>query len=128
MRKIEAPNDLLRRHGLRAKHSWGQNFLSDDEALGEIVAVANLQPSEVVERLAAQPSTRDYGILTVLLNLYFEVEHVLTLPASLFTPPPQVDSAVISLWTLEKPRAQVTDDGRFIRLVKAAFAQRRKTL
>jgi 16S rRNA (adenine1518-N6/adenine1519-N6)-dimethyltransferase len=90
-------------------------------------AVFTLQ-KEVVDRLAAQPGGRDYGLLTVLLNLYFDVEWLFTLPASMFHPPPQVDSAVVSLWALPKPRAEVLDDARFVRVVKAAFAQRRKTL
>jgi 16S rRNA (adenine1518-N6/adenine1519-N6)-dimethyltransferase len=225
---LESPREILKRHGLHAKHSWGQNFLGDERALREIVealalregeplvelgpglghltrflaatgasitavekdrdmitvlekeaipgvkvvsgnaatvnfaqvagvpevAVAGNLPyhltssilfqvleqrasvtravftlqKEVVERLAAEPGTRDYGLLSVLLGLYFDIDQVATLPARLFHPPPKVDSAVVRLTRLKSPRAPVVDEERFIRVVKAAFAQRRKTL
>jgi 16S rRNA (adenine1518-N6/adenine1519-N6)-dimethyltransferase len=90
-------------------------------------AVFTLQ-KEVVERLAASPGSRDYGVLTVMLGLRFEVESVFEVPAELFHPPPKVDSAVLRLTRLPAPRAAVTDEARFRRVVKAGFAQRRKTL
>lgn len=90
-------------------------------------AVFTLQ-KEVVERLAAQPGGRDYGVPSVLLGMYFRLEELFTLPASLFYPPPKVDSAVARLTTLDHPRAEVTSDQRFRQVVKAAFAQRRKTI
>jgi 16S rRNA (adenine1518-N6/adenine1519-N6)-dimethyltransferase len=224
----DSPQEILRRHGLKPKHSWGQNFLGDDGALSEIAGALNLQPGEpvvelgpglghltrhllatgarvyaverdrdmvrvlegqklegltvvagnaasvefakvagaervavagnlpyhlsspilfqvleqrrtvsravftlqqeVVTRLAARPGNRDYGLLTVLLGLFFDVEEVCRLPAHLFHPPPKVDSAVLALWALPAPRAEVTSDARFVRVVKASFAQRRKTL
>lgn len=224
----KSPAELLRKHGLRAKHSWGQNFLGDPNALAKIadgarveagetvvelgpglghltralldrgaqvVAVerdrdmvrvlqdqklerlrivegnaANLRfadlgvplpvtvvgnlpyhltspilfevldqheavkravftlQQEVVTRLSAEPGNRDYGLLTVLLGLHFDVEELFSLPRHMFTPPPNVDSAVVLLTHLSKPRAPIVDDARFRRVVKAAFAQRRKTL
>lgn len=225
---MESPREILKRHGLHAKHSWGQNFLGDEGALREIaealelregepvvelgpglghltrflaatgakvtavekdrdmlavlekeaipgvrvvsgnaatvdfaevagvpeVAVVGNLPyhltspilfrvleqrahvsraaftlqKEVVERLAAEPGTRDYGLLSVLLGLYFDVEHLFTLEAHLFHPPPKVDSAVVRLTRLKAPRAPLVSEERFIRVVKAGFAQRRKTL
>jgi 16S rRNA (adenine1518-N6/adenine1519-N6)-dimethyltransferase len=83
---------------------------------------------EVAERLCAEPGSRTYGLLSVLLGLYFRPHLLFTLPAQLFHPPPQVDSAVLRLTSLLVPRAEVTDDGHFRRVVKAGFAQRRKTL
>jgi 16S rRNA (adenine1518-N6/adenine1519-N6)-dimethyltransferase len=67
-------------------------------------------------------------LLTVLLGLYFDIEHLFTLGAQLFHPPPKVDSAVVRLTRLKAPRAPVVDEDRFIRVVKASFAHRRKTL
>lgn len=90
-------------------------------------AVLTLQ-QEVVTRLTASPGGRDYGLLTVLLGLHFDVEELFSLPAALFHPPPKVDSAVVRLEVLPAPRAAVRDEARFKRLVKAAFGQRRKTL
>jgi 16S rRNA (adenine1518-N6/adenine1519-N6)-dimethyltransferase len=222
------PKALLDTAGLKPKHSWGQNFLSDEVLLGRIAQVARLSPGdvclelgaglghltrvllatgarvvaverdrelaevlrrlelpglelleanaaqldyaaaagadqvvvvgnlpyhlsssilfavleqaahvpravftlqkEVVERLAAAPGGRDYGLLSVLLALRFEVDHAFDVPRGHFFPPPKVDSAVVALTRRSSPRAQVKDELRFRRLVKAGFAQRRKTL
>lgn len=223
-----SPKELLKRYGLKAKESWGQNFLSDEVVLSRIVdeamlvesdvvvelgpglghltralletgctltaverdrdmvkvltsmelpgltlvegnaadidfakaakadqvivvgnlpyhltssilfqvldqadhvrrAVFTLQ-SEVMERLAAEPGGRDYGLLSVLLNLRFHVEEVMKIPSHFFHPPPKVNSAVVRLSRREKPRAEVINEARFRQLVKSSFAQRRKTL
>lgn len=90
-------------------------------------AVFTLQ-EEVVDRISAQPGTRESGVLTVLLQHHFEVEKLFQIPSNLFHPPPKVGSAVIRLRRLPHPRAEVRSEERFRRVVKAAFAQRRKTL
>jgi 16S rRNA (adenine1518-N6/adenine1519-N6)-dimethyltransferase len=90
-------------------------------------AVFTLQ-KEVVQRVAATPGSRESGVLTVLLGLFFEVENVFEVPAAHFHPKPKVDSAVLKLTRRPKPAAEVKDVARFRRLVKAGFAQRRKTL
>ncbi len=223
-----SPKELLKRYGLKAKESWGQNFLSDEVVLSRIVDEAMLVESdvvvelgpglghltralletgcrltaverdrdmvkvltsmklpgltlvegnaadidfakaanadqvivvgnlpyhltssilfqvldqvehvrravftlqaEVVERLAAEPGGRDYGLLSVLLNLRFHVEEVMKIPSHFFHPPPKVHSAVVRLSRREKPRAEVINEARFRQLVKSSFAQRRKTL
>lgn len=228
MDEHDTPAALLRRYGLRAKQSWGQNFLGDPHVLGRIaqaarvgqgdtvvelgpglghltralletgahvvaverdrdmvrvlteqklerlrivegnaadldlskldvptpvVVVGNLPyhltspilfelldqhwlvkravftlQQEVVTRLSAAPGGRDYGLLSVLLGLHFDVEELFSLPARMFHPPPKVDSAVVLLSHLDQPRAPIKDDARFRKVVKAAFAQRRKTL
>ncbi|WP_164018650.1 16S rRNA (adenine(1518)-N(6)/adenine(1519)-N(6))-dimethyltransferase RsmA [Pyxidicoccus trucidator] len=225
---MESPREILRRHGLRPKHSWGQNFLGDEEALEAIADAVNLREGEpvvelgpglghltrflaatgarvtaverdrdmltvlekeaipgvhvvagnaatvdfaevagapdvavvgnlpyhlssqilfrvleqrsrvsravftlqkeVVERLAAEPGNRDYGLLTVLLGLHFDAENILTLESWRFHPPPKVDSAVLRLTRRKAPRAPIIDEARFTRVVKASFAHRRKTL
>lgn len=225
---LESPREMLRRLGLHPKHSWGQNFLGDEDVLERIAEEALLRPGEpclelgaglghltrfllasgakvtaverdrdmaealrrqqlegltiveanaaeidfakiagadqvvvvgnlpyhltspilfevleqsahvpravftlqleVVERLAAKPGGRDYGVLTVLLGLTFDIEHCFDVPAAKFHPPPKVDSAVVKLTRRAAPRAAVTDELRFRRVVKAGFAQRRKTL
>ena len=83
---------------------------------------------EVAERMSAKPSTKDYGAITVLCQYYTEPSIVANVPASLFVPPPKVDSAVLKLKILDKPSVEVKDEGVFFRVVKAAFSQRRKTL
>lgn len=83
---------------------------------------------EVADRICADPSTRDYGILSVLCQLCFDVRKVVSVPSGAFKPPPKVDSAVIELIPLSAPRYPVADEPFLRRVVKAAFAQRRKTL
>lgn len=83
---------------------------------------------EVGERIYARPSTRDYGILSVLCQLYFDVSPVVIVPPGAFRPPPKVDSVVVSFVPLAQPRFAVADERFFKRVVKAGFGQRRKTL
>ena len=81
---------------------------------------------EVAERLRAEPSTKDYGALSVFAQAAFDVTLVRTVPPGAFFPPPDVTSAVVCMTSLNPPRANETE--RFRALVKGAFAQRRKTL
>ena len=83
---------------------------------------------EVACRMQAKPSTKDYGAITLLCRYYAEPSIVTNVPASLFVPPPKVDSAVLKLDMLDEPRVKVLDEKMFFRVVKAAFSQRRKTL
>lgn len=83
---------------------------------------------EVAERLCAREGSKDYGSVTVMCRYYTEPEIVTRVPASLFVPPPKVDSAVLRLRVLDNPSVSVKDEKAFFKVVKAAFAQRRKTL
>lgn len=83
---------------------------------------------EVGDRLVAPPSCKDYGILTVLCGLYFDIEKVFPVRPASFRPVPKVDSVVLRFKVLSAPRIEVGDEQLFKRVVKAAFAQRRKTL
>ncbi len=82
---------------------------------------------EVAERLAAEPGGKEYGLLSVLLQRQAEVEVARRVPAGAFWPPPKVESAVLCA-RFRPPADAVLDEARFRRLVKAGFAQRRKTL
>ncbi|MBI5547531.1 MAG: 16S rRNA (adenine(1518)-N(6)/adenine(1519)-N(6))-dimethyltransferase RsmA [Deltaproteobacteria bacterium] len=225
----EAPREILRRHGLRPKKDWGQNFLGDEQVLSDIAAACSvgegdvvvelgaglghltralaethaqivaverdrdlvrvlekelalpnvkviaanaadldfeqvaqaprpvvagnlpyqlsspilfqlleqrtrvrravfLLQKEVAQRISAPPGGRDYGLLSVLLQAFAHVGIVFEVSAHYFHPPPKVDSAVVRIDLLEKPRADVRDQARFTKVVKAAFALRRKTL
>ncbi len=83
---------------------------------------------EVAERVAASPGSKTYGSLSVHVQLHWEVELALRVPPGAFRPPPKVDSAVLRLTPLAAPRVELADEGRFEAVVRAAFAQRRKTL
>ena len=82
---------------------------------------------EVAQRLAAPPGSKTYGILSVLVQAWYDVEYLFTVSEGVFNPPPKVKSAVISM-----RRNEVTDLGcdeaLFKRVVKTTFNQRRKTL
>ncbi|MBC7912623.1 MAG: ribosomal RNA small subunit methyltransferase A, partial [Pyrinomonadaceae bacterium] len=82
---------------------------------------------EVAQRCSAQPGTKEYGILTVLINAYYKVEYLFTVKAGVFNPPPKVLSAVIRL-TRNEVEALDCDEKLFWKVVKAGFNQRRKTL
>ncbi|MBR0027188.1 MAG: 16S rRNA (adenine(1518)-N(6)/adenine(1519)-N(6))-dimethyltransferase RsmA [Clostridia bacterium] len=83
---------------------------------------------EVAERLSAREGTKNYGAITLLCRYYTEPEIITKVPASLFVPPPKVDSAVLRLRVLDEPRVKVKDEKVFFKTIKAAFSQRRKTL
>jgi 16S rRNA (adenine1518-N6/adenine1519-N6)-dimethyltransferase len=83
---------------------------------------------EVGDRLVAQAGCKDYGALTVLLRLHFDISREFLVKPGAFRPVPKVDSAVLRFTPLERPRAEVGDEDFFRRLVKGAFNQRRKTL
>lgn len=83
---------------------------------------------EVAERVAAAPGSKTYGSLSVHVQLHWRVELALRVPPGAFRPPPKVESAVLRLTPLPGPRVDLADEGRFEAVVRAAFAQRRKTL
>ena len=83
---------------------------------------------EAAERLCAKVGTRDSGAVTVAVNYYAESEILFEVGRESFMPSPNVDSAVIQLKIRENPPIKVNDEKKFFSLVKAAFAQRRKTL
>lgn len=82
---------------------------------------------EVAERIAAAPGSRTRGILSVLLQLWYDVRYLFTVPPGVFNPPPKVHSGVIEL--KRNSRLDAGCDERLLRtVVKTAFGQRRKTL
>ena len=87
-----------------------------------------MMQKEVGERLNAEVSTKAYGSLSIVTQYYTETSKVLTVPKSVFMPPPNVDSIVVKLMQREKPFVSVDDEQAFFKLAKAAFAQRRKTI
>jgi 16S rRNA (adenine1518-N6/adenine1519-N6)-dimethyltransferase len=83
---------------------------------------------EVVDRMAAAPGGKDYGRLSVMIQWRLRVEKLFDVRPGAFTPPPKVDSSVVRLVPHATPPIQVRDVDDFARVVRAAFAQRRKTL
>jgi len=92
-----------------------------------IMSIVCMVQKEVAERIAAPPGKRDYGILSVLLQAYYDIEYLFTVKPGSFHPPPRVYSGVIRL--MRNDRAQLPcDEGLFVRLVKTLFNQRRKMI
>ncbi|MDR2622087.1 MAG: 16S rRNA (adenine(1518)-N(6)/adenine(1519)-N(6))-dimethyltransferase RsmA [Dysgonamonadaceae bacterium] len=88
---------------------------------------AGMLQKEVAERLAAQPGKKAYGIITVLLHVWYNIEYLFTVEPEVFDPPPKVKSAVIRM-TRNKRTTLDCDEALFKTVVKTAFNQRRKTL
>ena len=83
---------------------------------------------EVAQRLAAAPGTKDYGAFTVFVNWHCEVRKLFDVPPECFMPRPKVTSSVVALTPRAQPPCEVRDEKLMFRCVRAAFAQRRKTL
>src|ERR1019366_8778707 len=83
---------------------------------------------EVVERMVALPGGRDYGRLSVMLQYGFDMELLLEVAPDAFSPPPQVDSAVVRMLPRPPARLTATSQAGMAQVVRRAFAQRRKTL
>ena len=82
---------------------------------------------EVAERIAAKPGSKTYGILSVLLQAWYDIEYLFTVHENVFNPPPKVKSAVIRL-KRNNVKELGCDEQQFVAVVKQAFNQRRKTL
>ena len=82
---------------------------------------------EVAERLAAKPGCKDYGILSVLVQLWYDVEYLFTVEPGVFNPPPKVKSAVVRMMRNDKEDCGC-DERLLKRLVKTTFNQRRKMM
>lgn len=82
---------------------------------------------EVAERISAIPRTKDYGILSVMVQAYYDVKYLFTVSESVFNPPPKVKSGVIKL--IRNPKEGLTgNESLFKQIVKTGFNQRRKKL
>ncbi|MFL6569357.1 MAG: 16S rRNA (adenine(1518)-N(6)/adenine(1519)-N(6))-dimethyltransferase RsmA [Chthoniobacterales bacterium] len=83
---------------------------------------------EMARRLSAEPRTDDYGALTLIVQLRYHVEYLRTVPASVFLPQPDVDSAFVKITPRAKDELPDYDAARFVALVRRGFSQRRKQL
>lgn len=92
-----------------------------------IPCLAGMIQKEVAERIAAPAGSKTYGILSVLMQAYYKIEYLFTVPPQVFDPPPKVDSAVIRFTRNEVSKIKC-DEQLFKAVVKTSFNQRRKTL
>ncbi len=125
----------LREHfpnGLRLIGNFPYNISS--QIFFKLLEYRNLVPEcvgmiqkEVAERIAEPPGSKEYGILSVLLQAWYDIEYLFTVNETVFNPPPKVKSAVIRLRRNAVERLDC-DEKLFVRVVKASFGQRRKML
>ena len=119
-------------HGLRLIGNFPYNIssqiffklLENRDLIPECVGMIQ---REVAVRIAEPPGSREYGILSVLLQAWYDIEYLFTVSETVFAPPPKVKSAVIRL-RRNATRQLDCDEALFIRVVKAAFGQRRKMI
>jgi len=97
------------------------------EHRNRVRVIVGMFQKEVAERLAEKPGSRTYGILSVILQAFYNIEYLMTVSPGVFIPPPNVRSAVIRL-TRNSRQSLGCDEALFIKVVKTAFNQRRKTL
>ena len=93
----------------------------------DVDEVVGMFQKEVAVRIASAPGNKDYGILSVLLKAWYDIEYLFTVNENVFVPPPKVKSAVIRL-KRNNVKELECDEKLFISVVKTAFNQRRKTL
>ena len=93
----------------------------------QVPCVIGMFQKEVAKRIASKEGSKDYGILSVLIQAYYDVTYLFDVPPTSFNPPPKVMSGVIELKRRENPE-EVASEKKFKLLVKTAFNQRRKML
>ena len=104
-----------------------QIFFKIYENHTSVEQVVGMVQREVGERIVSPPGSKAYGILSVLLQAFFHIEYLFTVPPEVFKPPPKVQSAVIRLKRNDS-KVLDCDEKLFKRVVKEAFGKRRKTL
>jgi 16S rRNA (adenine1518-N6/adenine1519-N6)-dimethyltransferase len=92
-----------------------------------IPEISGMFQKEVAERVVSEPGTKKYGIISVLLQTYYDKEYLFTVNEDVFDPPPKVKSGVIRLRRNNRIKLEC-DESFFVKVVKSAFSQRRKTL
>lgn len=104
-----------------------QIFFRALEIRDRIPEIVCMLQKEVAQRIASPPGNKDYGILSVLLQAFYDIDYLVSVPPGAFDPPPKVQSGVIRL-RRNAVAALECDEKMFFRVVKTAFNQRRKTL
>lgn len=94
----------------------------------QIPQMVGMFQKELAERVAAKPGSKIYGVISVLTQVYYNVNYLFTVDAQCFSPPPKVQSAVIRLTRTRRYEALITNHKHFKQVVKMGFAQRRKKL
>lgn len=100
--------------------------LLKEEVTADSITV--MMQKEVADRISSQPGKKTYGAISVAVQYFCTVQHIVNVPRSAFVPQPNVDSAVLRLDRRKEKAVELSDRAVFFSCVKAAFGQRRKTL
>lgn len=94
----------------------------------KIPGMTLLLQKEVAQRITSLPGSKSYGVLSITTQLYTKPALKFSVPKDAFSPPPEVDSAVVHFEVYSRPLYNMNDEAFFIKVVKTAFSQRRKTI
>lgn len=97
------------------------------EETKKVESLTVMVQKEVAERFSAKENSKDYGIATIMINYQADVQYLRTVKRQMFTPPPNVDSALIKI-TPNQNKPKANSNETFAKIVKASFSMRRKTL
>ncbi len=125
---IPAPGDKLAVVGNLPYYITSQILLHLFDHHQAIERAVIMVQREVADRIAAQPGSRDYGLLTATTQLYARVENLFTLPPRAFSPPPDVHSTVLRLTFEPRFKDLQVEPAAFVAFLRQCFAQKRKTL
>ena len=95
---------------------------------GLFTSLTIMVQKEVAEKMMAAPGAKNYGVISIHVQYFCEIEYIMDVPKEVFLPQPKVDSSVLTLHVRKQPAVQPKDEELFFELVKAGFSQRRKTL
>ncbi|TDB65240.1 16S rRNA (adenine(1518)-N(6)/adenine(1519)-N(6))-dimethyltransferase RsmA [Arundinibacter roseus] len=104
-----------------------QIFFSVLKQRNQVPEVVCMLQKEVARRIASPPGNKEYGILSVLLQAFYDIDYLFSVPPGAFDPPPKVQSGIIRL-RRNTTEELACDEALFFRVVKTGFNQRRKTL
>lgn len=102
-----------------------QHLFSHKKSLKEILIIVQ---KEVARRLTAKENSRDYSSLSLFVQFYSGIDTLMDIKRTAFFPVPDVDSALLRLGILPRPKAEVKDEGTLFKVIRASFGQRRKTI
>ena len=95
---------------------------------GRLFDLTLMLQNEVVERITSGPGCKEYGYLSAFVQYHCAATKLFEVPPSAFKPAPKIQSAIVKLVVRERPAVEVSDESEFFALVRASFAQRRKTI
>ncbi len=102
-----------------------QHLIDSRDCISELVIMLQ---REVVERMTAKPGGKEYGYLSVMVQLYCEIDRLFDVPPGAFRPAPKVQSSLCRLRLSLEPRIRVKDEKQFLEVTQVIFSQKRKTI